>query len=269
MDQQRFRTTELSQPQFESDGLRFITVKTPNLRGRGDICVFVPAGTGRDDLPIVTLLHGVYGSCWCWALKAGAHRTAVRMIAAGEIPPVILAMPSDGLWGDGSGYLPHNGFAFGKWIAEDVVDAVSLLIPEAKNTSEHYLAGLSMGGYGTLRLAAEFPALYRAVSAHSAITRLEEMALFVEEDLSHYQAPATVADVIDLLQQNPATLPRLRFDCGTSDELIAGNRQLHQQLTEAGIVHVYEEFPGGHEWPYWEKHLEDSLRFFFEDTRSS
>ncbi|MEM9259653.1 MAG: esterase family protein, partial [Bacteroidota bacterium] len=39
MSQPRFRTTELSHPKFESDGLRFITVKTSNLRGRGDICV--------------------------------------------------------------------------------------------------------------------------------------------------------------------------------------------------------------------------------------
>jgi enterochelin esterase-like enzyme len=37
---------------------------------------------------------------------------------------------------------------------------------------------------------------------------------------------------------------------------------LHQQLTEHGIAHEYEEFPGGHEWPYWERHLADSLSFF-------
>ncbi|MEM9526975.1 MAG: alpha/beta hydrolase-fold protein [Bacteroidota bacterium] len=269
MSQPRFRTTELSHPQFESDGLRFITVKTSNLRGRGDICVFVPQGTGRDDLPVVTLLHGVYGSCWCWALKGGAHRTAARMIATGEVPPVILAMPSDGLWGDGSGYLPHNGRSFGKWIAEDVIDALSLLIPEAKNTQEHYLGGLSMGGYGTLRLAAEYPTKYQAVSAHSAITRLEEMTQFVEEDLSNYQSPGTTADIIDLFRHQAEQLPRLRFDCGATDQLIEGNRLLHQQLTKANISHVYEEFSGGHEWIYWETHLVDSLRFFFENTRSS
>ncbi|MGH7967202.1 MAG: alpha/beta hydrolase-fold protein [Limisphaerales bacterium] len=34
------------------------------------------------------------------------------------------------------------------------------------------------------------------------------------------------------------------------------------QLKSAGIEHVYEEFPGGHEWPYWEAHLADMLRFF-------
>jgi len=264
----RFRTTELSDPRFESHGLRFITVKTNNLRGRGDVCVFVPPGHKRDDLPIITLLHGVYGSCWCWALKGGAHRTAAHMMASGEIPPAILAMPSDGLWGDGSGYLPHHGRDFGRWISEDVIDAVRLLIPEAKNSRENYLGGLSMGGYGTLRLAAEHPEVYRAVSAHSSITRLEEMALFVEEPVSDYREAGTIGDIIDLFRGTP-NLPRLRFDCGSEDELISGNRLLHQQLTEARIDHIYEEFSGGHEWPYWERHLADGLRFFFEDSTNS
>lgn len=256
----RFRTTELSNPRFESDGLRFITVKTPSLKGRGDICIYVPDGVDRDDLPIVTLLHGVYGSCWCWALKGGAHRTAARMIASGEIPPVVLAMPSDGLWGDGSGYLPHHGRDFGRWIADDVIDAVKLLIPQAKHSAENYLAGLSMGGYGTLRLAAEYSTVYRAVSAHSSITRLEEMGQFVEEPVSGYRETGTIGDIVDLFR-GKQNLPRLRFDCGVDDPLIEGNRRLHQQMLAAGIEHIYEEFPGGHEWPYWEEHLADGLRF--------
>jgi len=42
-------------------------------------------------------------------MKGGAHVTAARMIELCEIQPMLLAMPSDGLWGDGSGYLPHDG----------------------------------------------------------------------------------------------------------------------------------------------------------------
>jgi len=37
---------------------------------------------------------------------------------------------------------------------------------------------------------------------------------------------------------------------------------LHRGLETAGIPHLYEEFAGGHEWPYWEKHLEQTLLFF-------
>ena len=123
----RFRTTEISDPQFESDNLRFITVKTEHLKGRGDLCVFVPEGVSAANLPLVVLLHGVYGSAWIWAHKAGVHRTAQRLIEAGRIKPMVIAMPSDGLWGDGSAYLPHNALNFEKWDDYKLTKKIGLL----------------------------------------------------------------------------------------------------------------------------------------------
>ena len=63
----KFRTIEISDPQFESGDLRFITVKSQHLKGRGDICVFVPPMELPDQsVPVIILLHGVYGSAWSW-----------------------------------------------------------------------------------------------------------------------------------------------------------------------------------------------------------
>ena len=90
----KFRTTEISNPEFEANNLRFITVKTSNLQGRGDICVFVPPGKDLKDVPIVTLLHGVYGSAWIWAHKAGVHFTALQLMKEGLIKPMVLAARS-------------------------------------------------------------------------------------------------------------------------------------------------------------------------------
>ncbi len=121
----RFKTLEISNPQYENNNLRFITVKTPNLKGRGDIGVFVPPGVDpKETLPVAILLHGVYGSAWSWAYSSGVHLKANEMIQSGELPPMIIAMPSDGLWGDGSGFLPVDNRNFEKWIAEDVPDAL-------------------------------------------------------------------------------------------------------------------------------------------------
>jgi S-formylglutathione hydrolase FrmB len=64
--------------------------------------------------------------------------------------------------------------------------------------------------------------------------------------------------------RNRHHLPRLRFDCGRDDALLEANRALHARLTEAGIAHVYEEFPGAHTWEYWSTHIERSFRFFAE-----
>lgn len=267
-----FRTIELSDPAYEHDGLRYITVKTPNLKGRGDITVWLPDAelTGNESLPLVILLHGVYGSHWAWSLKGGAHRTAERLIREGRIRPMMLAMPSDGLWGDGSGYLPHNSSDFERWIVDDVPNAVQAALPANQMTgfpSQLFIAGLSMGGFGALRLAAKYPERFQAVCGMSSITHLDQLPLFVEEALSSYRQSNSVDEsVLNLLVPNRAKLPLIRFDCGTEDLLIEHNRTLHRDLLEHDIAHQYVEYPGGHEWPYWEEHLADAL-LFFDSTR--
>ncbi len=259
---ERFRTVRISDPRFERDGLRYMTVKADHLKGRGNICLYVPK-TDRTDLPIVTLLHGVYGSSNSWSGGAGAHLTAQRMIASGIITPMIIAMPSDGLWGDGSAYLPHNNYNFEKWIVSDVIDAIKLHIPQAKKSTINFLAGLSMGGFGALRLGAKYPEIYKSFSGLSAITSLEQMSMFVEEDIVNYkQETSTNEDVFQTIVAKKEKIGSFRFDCGTSDILIDYNRKLHQQLEGAGITHSYHENEGAHEWSYWERHLSDTLIFF-------
>lgn len=262
MKKSSFRTTELSDAEFELGNLRFITVKTSNLLGRGDICVYVPPDETLSNLPIYILLHGVYGSAWIWAFKGGAHHTANRLIAAGEIRPAILAMPSDGLWGDGSAYLTHHQKNFASWIVDDVPKAVRELIPQAGPNSPLCIGGLSMGGFGALMLGGMHPEKFKAVSAHSSITAFHQMSQFVNEPLSTYQIEDTSGDVFSIWQKLNGNYPKLRFDCGTSDTLLQANQLLHQQLTHEGIAHDYQEFSGSHEWPYWIEHLEKSLIFF-------
>ena len=259
----KFRTTEISNPEFESNNLRFFTVKTPNLKGRGDICVFVPPFKDLKNIPIVTLLHGVYGSAWIWAHKAGVHFTALKLMEAGLIKPMVIAMPSDGLWGDGSAYLPHNNKNFESWIVDDVNQAVIENIDSVSIQSDLFISGLSMGGYGALRLGAKYPKKFKAISGHSSVTNKNQMHLFVEEDESNYKQENSINEaVFELMLQNKNELPPVRFDCGKDDLLIEHNRELHQKLTDVNISHTYQEFEGAHEWSYWEEHIKDTLLFF-------
>jgi len=254
---------EESDPRFEVDGIRLLTVRSAALGGRGDVSVFVPDFLELGaQLPVVLLLHGVYGSHWAWFAKGGAHRTARRLAAAGVIRPMVLACPSDGLWGDGSGYVDHAGGAFETWILRDVVQAVRGLLGLRPDASPLFVAGLSMGGYGALRLGAKHSEAFAGISAHSSVTRIEEMAAFVRDPLPLAEVPPAELDVRHWIELRREHLPPLRFDCGTEDPLVGGNRCLHEALLAAGVAHSYEEFPGGHAWDSWEAHLEDSLVFF-------
>ncbi len=255
------RTIEISDPRFETESLRHVTVKSRALGRRADLTLYVPPVPSVSTLLI--LLHGVYGSHWVWTRKAGVHRTAQRLIDQRKIAPIVIAMPSDSLRWDGSAYLPHAGEDAEQWIVEEVAQAAREAAPSLVAAPKLAIAGLSMGGYGALRLGAKYADRFANISAHSAITSIDEMSSFVEEPLSFYTATATENDLSPLywLLRNRAILPPLRFDCGREDPLLAGNRRLHQALQAAGCAHAYEEFPGGHTWSYWETHIEQTLRF--------
>jgi putative tributyrin esterase len=258
-----FHTTETSDPRLEFEGLRFVTVKSRALRGRADITFFAPSEAEKlHEVPLVILLHGVYGSHWGWAIKGAAHRTLQGLVRAGEVPPLALAMPSDGLWGDGSGYLPHLRQDFEKWIVEEVPAAAPAALPCVSTKAKLFIGGLSMGGFGALRLGAKYPQRFLGVSGHSSITHFDQLKQFVEENADDYGVSAENQSVFETMLKGRGTLPPIRFDCGTEDRLLKHNRELHQQLTASGIPHEYYEFPGGHEWGYWQTHLVDTLKFF-------
>ncbi len=258
-----FRTLEVSRPDHAPAGVSFVTVKSAALKRRADLSLYVPPGAPPgSSLPMVILLHGVYGSHWAWLFSGGAHKVLDRLMAEEGLPPMMLVMPSDGLWGDGSGYARHADADYHRWIVEEVPMAATLVEPRAARTSR-FIAGLSMGGYGAMRLGALHPEKFAGISAHSSCTDIAHLQGFVEETAGQFvlmeEHPLSV---IECLKLNASRLPPLRFDCGTEDDLIGHNSLLHQQLEEAGIPHVYEEFPGGHAWDYWHAHLAETLRFF-------
>jgi putative tributyrin esterase len=261
----KFFTTEISDAQFEFDGLRCITVKSKALGRRADITLYVPfQGPINSPLDIVILLHGVYGSHWAWSLTGGVHKTAGRLIDEGKMRPMVLVMPSDGLFGDGSGYLTHQTEDYEKWIVEDVISVVKEQIAAVTEKSNVFVTGLSMGGYGAMRLGAKYPRIFKSFSGLSSITEFSQLALFLEgkDDTELSKRVVSKESVLECLLANKERLPYFRFDCGTEDLLIEFNRKLHLDLTENNIRHSYTEYPGGHQWEYWKTHIEESLLFF-------
>ncbi|MEM8907789.1 MAG: alpha/beta hydrolase-fold protein, partial [Bacteroidota bacterium] len=174
--------------------------------------------------------------------------------------PAIIAMPSDGLWGDGSGYVPHAVQNFEKWIGEELPALARQTIEVVGANSPFFISGLSMGGYGAFRIGLKYPTTYQGISAHSAMTSIEQMKSMVEEDWSFWEEKQM--GHIEQFIIAAHTIPSIRFDCGLEDTLILPNRQLHAFLVDHHIKHQYQEFPGGHDWPYWQEKIKETYRFF-------
>ena len=88
--------------------------------------------------------------------------------------------------------------------------AEAALVDLQSRTDEVVVAGLSMGGYGALRLGLLNPKRFAAISAHSSITHMAQMQGFVEESQAEFDLNNIhPLGVIDCAKLN-ARLPHLR-----------------------------------------------------------
>src|SRR5581483_1687491 len=100
---------------------------------RGDVLLFTPPRYEKmPSVPLLLLLHGVYGCQWNWWLNGAIDTTALQMLAEGSMSPMMIAMPSDGLWGDGSGYVPHAHANYESWIIDDLPECLRELFPNLR-----------------------------------------------------------------------------------------------------------------------------------------
>ena len=256
---------EKSNPAYSPACLDYLTLYSSHLGGRHDISVYGAHEQGQP-LPIVVLMHGVYRNHWVWKSLGGVDLVYEKLRQQG-LGAFILVMPSDGGFMDGSGYLPLVDGDYERWIMDDVVTGVKQHCAGADACSKVYLSGLSMGGYGALRLGAKYAKQVAGISAHSSIITLPDFDLFV--DIQNQAALSANLDqyhgeILPWLNENQGFLPPLRFDCGTDDSLYASNVAFANDLTTRGIEHQFEALTGAHSWDYWHNNVERSLRFFHQ-----
>lgn len=229
--------------------------------------------------PVVYLLHGYTDDESGWIQFGEIGWAADRAIAAGEIPPMIIVMPDGGV-----AWYMNDAAGTVRW--EDMF--VQELIPHIDATyrtrpSREFrgVAGLSMGGWGTLIHALRHPDLFAAGAAFSAAVWTDDEVLAMKQDnwdklLGPLFGAAGLAGkgrlTLHLRKHNPLDLAktlaeeslkkvRLYIDCGDDDFLIKGNCALHVALAERKIPHEFRVRDGGHTWSYWRTGIVDGLKF--------
>jgi putative tributyrin esterase len=224
----------------------------------------------RGPYPVFYLLHGLSDDYTIWL-----RRTRIELYA--QIYPLIVVMP-DG----GRGFYTNarEGFAHDDAITRDLIPLVDRTFQTASRRESRVIGGLSIGGYGALRLALGHPDLFCSVVSHSGALGLGGnhfgAAAKAPDQSGHLVDEAFAAEMRRLFGEHPGgpndlqalagavsreQLPALRFDCGTEDALLAENREFHGKLKELDIPHEYEEFTGGHHWEYWDLHVQEALAF--------
>jgi S-formylglutathione hydrolase FrmB len=205
------------------------------------------------------LLHGLSDDHTIWLRRTSIERYAEEI-------GIAVVMPDGGrsFYCDAA-----SGPAFAVAIAEELPSTMEACFALRSDRGGRAVAGLSMGGYGAIGLALKYPERYCAASSHSGAlhfgnepaTGLEQYPVEFEQ-ITGKDVPGGPCDLFSLVERaDRSGLPKLRLDCGTEDHLLDVNRRFHEHLTRLGIDHEYREYPGAHEWPYWDEHVRETLSF--------
>lgn len=222
--------------------------------------VILPDGEAEGPFPVFYLLHGLSDDHSIWGRRTSIERY-VRDI------PMIVVMPDGGR----SFYCDAvRGPAYESHILRDVVGFVDRHFDTIATREGRVIGGLSMGGYGALKLGMKFPELFCSTVSHSGalgITRADPEKIRedmrTEFPLIFGDNPAGGEDCLFGIAEraDPNILPAIRIDCGTEDGLLEANRVFHAHLESLEIAHEYEEFPGAHTWDYWDLHVRKAIAF--------
>jgi enterochelin esterase-like enzyme len=248
--------------------------QSPTLGRAWSYAVYLPPdyATSERAYPVVYLLHGLYGSHTDWIRYDDAAAIADDLIATREIPPLILVMPEggDSWWIDSD---PKTGFGpVETALLHDLVPHVEATYRTIPERRERAIAGLSMGGYGALRLAFEHPELFGAVAGISpAIQRsaegfgLKSPAFGSPFDPARFAA-AEPWSYLPALASQSAKLPlHVWLTIGDDDEFplfLDGTMDLYLALRAAKVPAELRVVDGHHNSSFWSAALRDVLPYF-------
>ena len=210
------------------------------------------------------LLHGLSDDHTIWM-----RRTSIERYVAGL--PLAVVMP-DG----GRGWYTNalEGLAYEDDLIKDVIGLVDRTFPVKAERLGRAIGGLSMGGYGAVKLGLKHPEVFASVNSHSgALTAMRDPDLikklnpqfgwiFGKAPKDGPEDPLAILSRID-----HGRIPALRIDCGTDDFLLKENREFHRQLESMHIPHEYVEFPGNHDWAYWDEHIQEAIAFHVRNLK--
>lgn len=224
------------------------------------------ASVGPGPFPVLYLLHGLSDDHTAWT-----RRTRLESYVDGR--PLIVVMP-DGGRGFYTDSRSNPRGAYETFLLRDLVPFVDRTFHTRAERGGRAVAGLSMGGYGAVKLALKHPDTFCAGVSHSgALREIDGMFPASVDDewtrefrpLFGPDAAGGPDDVYALAEKAhwlpPARRPALRLDCGKDDFLIGPNRRFHAHLEALGFPHEYAEHPGAHDWEYWDRHVRDTLGF--------
>lgn len=200
-----------------------------------------PSHAVGDKYPVLYLLHGMGNHHGDWTSYSNVEFFA-------EERNIAVVMIS----GENKFYkCTADGDDFFAFLNKEVPEFVTNMFPISDRKEDSFIAGLSMGGYGALLHGMNRPDRYAAIGAFSAAVGVVPNTTQADGDV-----------VYDMEKLAEAEMPPIYLACGTEDMLYQANLQFRDILKNAGRDVTWIEEEGyGHEWRFWNRQVEEFLKW--------
>jgi S-formylglutathione hydrolase FrmB len=237
--------------------LREIRHDSASLRREVPVRVLLPDGyeSASTRFPVLILLHGLGGDYRNWVDK-----TVLTSKSQGL--GLIIVMPDGGnSWYTDSATEPKD--AYESYLIKELIPYIDSNFRSVPRKESRMIAGLSMGGFGALKLALKHPTLFSVAGSFSGaldaplrdvdnpFLRPSIERVFGRSDDPRRKSDEIFSLVEKVTEQDVRELPFLYLDCGSEDWLIGTNRDFSQRLLSKKIPHEFRQLPGRHDWRFW------------------
>lgn len=235
--------------------------------------VYLPKSyfTDKDKtFPVLYLLHGLDGTNQDWSRRGHVKDVMDQLTASGEACDMVIIMPNAGGTPgvDWNGYFNMPGWNYEDFFFNELIPEVEKKYRIEGRKEKRALAGLSMGGGGTISYAQRHSELFSAAYAMSALTELPGGRVTEGSDkISLLNKSVSELNCVDYVRNaDDNTKDALRdikwfVDCGDDDFLFDVNINYVMAMKDARIPLEFRVRDGGHTWEYWHSALYTALPF--------
>ena len=218
---------------------------------------------GGKPLPILYLLHGLSDDHTHWIRQTRLEFYARKYRLAIVMPCVNRSFYTD----------MKHGAKYFTFVSEELPQVMELYFPLSHQREDRFAAGLSMGGYGAMKLGLLRPERYAAVASLSGAVEMEAdfFRHSVQKDDAFLRELTDIFGPFEAFMQSdncltrvaerldPAHAPRMYMACGTADFLFDSNEDFVRRFGEKFSIQYETEEGAAHTWDFWDRQIEKVL----------
>lgn len=211
---------------------------------------------------VLYLLHGMFGDYNSWIDLSNISRYAEEFNIA-----IVTFNAHNNFYFDLNDFYKAENFSrleplnYQSFLREELRDFISSMFAISKKREDSFIAGLSMGGYGSLVNGLTLPLIYKGIGSFSPLTTIKSYTN--DKKVLRKYEPIIL---LDNLLKRGKELPDIYYSYGDKDFLKEMQDDFRDNLNKRNVKYTLDEDPEyGHQWKFWDKQVYKYLKHIHEN----